>query len=487
MRLDDLPGWARIRLRRRRPGLGGAHCSRHLPEQARLADAWLRDQRHDLPPACRRFGQCPLDRSALGVPPDERRQPPGRRRLEAGPSRARTDQLVRLNLIVEPLDRRSPERAHLDESLDERNGGGAEQRAVRRRTLLHPLRQVDRRSHGAVVPELRVREIPDDHPAAVDPDPDLDGRAVLPAYLLGVRAAGVQHRQRREAGPQRVVLVRDRRAEQRQQAVAQLAADRPLVPLDGLHHPLYGAVQQPLGLLVVQALDQRRRADDVGEEDRDLLALAFRGVGTGSGTSATRGGAGRSGAARRGRRRRRGRDRLAALHTESGGLGELSAARRAPPGQRLPAPHAEPGLGRVLRAARRALHRLPSPSGAGPGRRHSIGIQEGIRAPVRWLLVLVVQEALRARPLQRGGLVLLGERAVHQAVVAVDSRAARRTRPAGPLGSRRAPSGPSRRPGCPGASRTPPPGRSAAGGSPRRSGSASRCGPARPTCSSPGP
>ena len=72
-----------------------------------------------------------------------------------------------------------------------------------------------------------------------------------------------------------MVLVRDRRAEHRHQAVAHPPADRALVAVDGVHHPLHGAVEQALGLLVVAPLDQRRRADHVGEQDGDLLALAL--------------------------------------------------------------------------------------------------------------------------------------------------------------------------------------------------------------------
>jgi len=48
--------------------------------------------------------------------------------------------------------------------------------------------------------------------------------------------------------------------------------------MNGVDHPLDGPVKQALSLLVVTTLDQRRRADHVGEEDGDLLALPFEGV-----------------------------------------------------------------------------------------------------------------------------------------------------------------------------------------------------------------
>jgi hypothetical protein len=45
--------------------------------------------------------------------------------------------------------------------------------------------------------------------------------------------------------------------------------------MDGVHHQLDDAVQEPLRLLGVAVLDQLGRPDDIGEEYRDLLALAL--------------------------------------------------------------------------------------------------------------------------------------------------------------------------------------------------------------------
>ena len=82
---------------------------------------------------------------------------------------------------------------------------------------------MDGLAHRGVVHVQVVRDQPDDHLAAVDPDPDLDGRAVRPAGLVGVLADGLQHRQGGVAGPHGVVLVRDGGAEHRHQAVAHRA------------------------------------------------------------------------------------------------------------------------------------------------------------------------------------------------------------------------------------------------------------------------
>jgi hypothetical protein len=51
--------------------------------------------------------------------------------------------------------------------------------------------------------------------------------------------------------------------------------------VDGLHHPLDGAVEQSLGVLGIAVADQLGGADDVGKEDRDLFALAGQGIAAG--------------------------------------------------------------------------------------------------------------------------------------------------------------------------------------------------------------
>ena len=72
-----------------------------------------------------------------------------------------------------------------------------------------------------------------------------------------------------------MVLVGERRAEQRHDAVAHHPADGPLVAVDGVHHALEDGVEELPGLLGVAVPDQLGRALDIGEQDGDLLALAF--------------------------------------------------------------------------------------------------------------------------------------------------------------------------------------------------------------------
>ena len=74
-----------------------------------------------------------------------------------------------------------------------------------------------------------------------------------------------------------MVLVGERRAEQRHDAVAHHLVDRALVAVDGLHHPLEDGIEELARLLGVAVGQELHRALEVGEEHGDLLALAFEG------------------------------------------------------------------------------------------------------------------------------------------------------------------------------------------------------------------
>ena len=105
-----------------------------------------------------------------------------------------------------------------------------------------------------------------------------DGHPVRAPHLLGVPLHRLLHPQRGIARPHRVVLVGQRRAEERHDPVAHHLVDGALVAVDGLHHPLEDRVEELARLLGVAVGEQLHRALEVGEEDRDLLALAFEGA-----------------------------------------------------------------------------------------------------------------------------------------------------------------------------------------------------------------
>jgi hypothetical protein len=72
-----------------------------------------------------------------------------------------------------------------------------------------------------------------------------------------------------------VILVRDRRAEERHDPVARVLVDRPLEAVHAVGQDLEEAIEDAMPLLGVDALSQLHRALDVGEEHRHLLALAL--------------------------------------------------------------------------------------------------------------------------------------------------------------------------------------------------------------------
>jgi hypothetical protein len=74
-----------------------------------------------------------------------------------------------------------------------------------------------------------------------------------------------------------VILVGQRRAEERHDPVAHHLVHRALVAVDGFHHPLEDGIEELARLLGVAVGEQLHRALEVGEEHRDLLALAFEG------------------------------------------------------------------------------------------------------------------------------------------------------------------------------------------------------------------
>ena len=99
--------------------------------------------------------------------------------------------------------------------------------------------------------------------------------AVRAPHLLGVALHGLLHPERRVARAHGVVLVGERRAEERHDPVAHHLVDGALVAVDGLHHPLEDGIEELARLLGIAVGEQLHRALEVGEEHGDLLALAL--------------------------------------------------------------------------------------------------------------------------------------------------------------------------------------------------------------------
>ena len=67
----------------------------------------------------------------------------------------------------------------------------------------------------------------------------------------------------------------ERRAEERHDAVAHHLVDRALVVMDGVHHQREDGIEKLARLFRIAVGEQLHRALQIGEENRDLLTLAF--------------------------------------------------------------------------------------------------------------------------------------------------------------------------------------------------------------------
>src|SRR5262245_33281033 len=162
-----------------------------------------------------------------------------------------------------------------------------------------------------------------------------------------MRPAQVAQVQGRIARPLRVVLVRDRRAEQCHDAVAGELRDRPLESMHALGEELEEAVHDPMPLLGIELLGEIHRALHVGEQHGHLLPLTFEGAaGAENLLGEMRGSIGARIASDL--VRDRGSKRVPALGAELGHRADGVAAARATDGQRRPALLAELGGYAVL-------------------------------------------------------------------------------------------------------------------------------------------
>ena len=99
----------------------------------------------------------------------------------------------------------------------------------------------------------------------------------MPRSCLSWRANSSTFADHVEGGADRavgIVLVGHRGAEEGQHRIALQLGDRALVAEDGLRHQVERLVDDLRPVLGVHLLGERRRADYVGEEGRDRLALA---------------------------------------------------------------------------------------------------------------------------------------------------------------------------------------------------------------------
>ncbi len=135
--------------------------------------------------------------------------------------------------------------------------------------------QVRGLADGGVVHVQIAADGAHDDLAGVQTDTDLHLDAVGAPDTFGVALHRLLHAKRGVAGAHRMVLMGQRRAEERHDSVPHHLVDRALVAVNRLHHVLEHGVEQLACLLGISIREKFHRSLQVSEEDRDLLPLTF--------------------------------------------------------------------------------------------------------------------------------------------------------------------------------------------------------------------
>ena len=256
------------------------------------------------------------------------------------------------------LQRREALAAH--GALDETLRRLADQHGAGLGGLLEPGREVGRVAHRGVVHAEVVADAPHDDEPAVEPHAHHElGREAGPGARLVQAAQDAERGQHRAAG---VILVRDGRAEQRHEAVAEELVDRAFVVVDLGEGQLEEALEQTVHRLRPQPRGQLRRIGDVAKQHGHLLALALQRALRGEdllGEVSGRVALGRGEPRRLSPGGRGGGDdgeRPTALLAKFVARGVLDAAVRTARRQARAALRTKLGVGRSVVAALRALH-----------------------------------------------------------------------------------------------------------------------------------
>src|SRR3989441_7555977 len=245
-----------------------------LEEEARLADARIAGDEDDLAATGLHLGEAVVQGRDLALSADERREPALDSDFEPRAALAWPEHLERAARRV-TLDLPLPEVQRLEVPADRLVRRLGDDHTSGARGLLHARREVRRvADRGVVHPEIVADPAHDDGPR-VDADPHLQTEAALGLELLRVIAERLLDSERRVDGAPRSVRVGDRRAEERHDAAARVLVDRALEPVDLRSDQLEAALDDAVHVLRIELLGERREPRHVGEEDRDLAALAL--------------------------------------------------------------------------------------------------------------------------------------------------------------------------------------------------------------------
>ena len=132
-----------------------------------------------------------------------------------------------------------------------------------------------RLADGRIVHVQVAADGADDDLARVQTDTDLHLDAMGAPDRFAIALHRLLHAERGVAGAHRMVLVGQRRAEERHDPVTHNLVDGAFVAVNGFHHVFEDGVEELARLLGIAVGKQLHRPLQIGEEDRDLLALAL--------------------------------------------------------------------------------------------------------------------------------------------------------------------------------------------------------------------
>jgi hypothetical protein len=132
-----------------------------------------------------------------------------------------------------------------------------------------------RSSDGCVIHAQIAADGTDDNLTRVQSNADLQIYAEGMQRTFGMPLDLLLHTQGCVAGAHGMVLVGDRSAEQRHDAIACRLVDGTLIVMNRLHHQRQDRLEKVASLFRVAVGEQFRRALGIGKQHGNLLALAF--------------------------------------------------------------------------------------------------------------------------------------------------------------------------------------------------------------------
>ncbi len=259
---------------------GALQRGRDRLRDARLADARLAAEEHDLPETLGRGLPSLEHERDVALAADEWRRPRRRHAVSARRARALADDAIDRLRRGDATQRVPAEIVAREAPLDQAMRRRADHHGAGLGERFEPRGDVRRFAERELLAAASPADFTDDHEAGVDADAHGERHAAGRTPRVQ-RIHGVDDGERRAHRARRVVLVRARVAEIDEEPVTEVLRDVAFVARDDLGaHALIGAhvVAQLLG---IEAARERGRADEVAEHHGDLAPLGVaRGLGS---------------------------------------------------------------------------------------------------------------------------------------------------------------------------------------------------------------